>query len=74
MKISKKQLRQIIREEYARIQQKRVVRENKGHEDLASEVYAMALSKGMSPAEAGELAADAYNTGKSPFQVKMFRK
>ena len=54
MKITKKQLKKIIREEY-----NRVLHENQGHNDLASEVYAAALAKGYSPQEAGALAAEA---------------
>ena len=67
MKISKSRLKKIIREEYTRLKVRRQLRENQGHEELASEVYALALEKGMSPQEAGQLAADAYNTGVSPF-------
>ena len=62
MKITKKQLKQIIKEEYSRI-----LKENQGYEEMAAEVYAEALKKGMSPQEAGQLAADAYNTGNWPF-------
>ena len=62
MKISKRRLRKIIKEEYARL-----LKENQGHEEMAAEVYAEALKKGMSPQEAGELAAEAYNTGNWPF-------
>ena len=62
MKITKRQLRRIIKEEYSKI-----LKENQGHEEMAAEVYAEALKKGMSPQEAGELAADAYNTGNWPF-------
>ena len=67
MKISKNRLKKIIREEYTRLKVQRMINENQGHEELASEVYALALQKGMSPQEAGQLAADAYNTGVSPF-------
>lgn len=62
MKITKKQLKQIIKEEYSRL-----LKENQGYEEMAAEVYAEALKKGMSPQEAGQLAADAYNTGNWPF-------
>ena len=61
MKITKRQLKRIIREERLKI-----LRENQGHNDLASEVYAAALEKGYSPQEAGELAAEAYNSGQFP--------
>ncbi len=66
MKISKRQLRQIIREEYARLNKRRMLKENQGHPDLASEVYAAALEKGMSPEEAAEAAKEAYNSGVDP--------
>lgn len=62
MKISKRQLKRIIKEEY-----KKLISENQGYADLASEVYAAALEKGMSPEEAGQYAADAYNNGQWPF-------
>ena len=62
MKITKKQLKQIIKEEYSRL-----LKENQGYEEMAAEVYAEALKKGMSPQEAGQYAADAYNTGNWPF-------
>ena len=39
MKITKRQLRRIIKEEY-----KKLISENQGYADLASEVYAAALS------------------------------
>jgi hypothetical protein len=64
MKITKRQLKRIIKEEYLRlISEER----EQGHPDLASEVYAAALEKGMSPEQAGKYAADAYNSGQWPF-------